>query len=147
MLLINLDIMKSFINDRNSFTIEERKKLGLYKKIISTSNEPQTSLNTHETMVNTSLDIGMNIFLDNEETSITLPTNISDTLPLNTMETQQEEIYTQTEVQTYERKDTISRKVIDETTLRIYFPQDMLMQLIQWIQFQLFKLMLQHQLH
>ena len=98
-------------------------------------------------MVNASLDIGMNIFQDNEETSITLPTNISDMLPLNTMETQQEEIYTQTEVQTYERKDTISRKVIDETTLRIYFPQDMLMQLIQWIQFQLFKLMLQHQLH
>ena len=26
MLLINLDIMKSFINDRNSFTIEEKKK-------------------------------------------------------------------------------------------------------------------------
>ena len=145
--MINLDIMKSFINDRNSFTIEERKKLGLYKKIISTSNEPQTSLNTHESMVNASLDIGMNIFQDNEETSITLPTNISDMLPLNTMETQQEEVYTQTEVQTYERKDTISRKVIDETTLRIYFPQDMLMQLIQWIQFQLFKLMLQHQLH
>ena len=39
------------------------------------------------------------------------------------METQQEEIYTQTEVQTYERKNTISRKVIDETTLRIYFPR------------------------
>jgi len=31
MLLINLDIMKSFINDRNSFTIEEKKK-SLFKQ-------------------------------------------------------------------------------------------------------------------
>ena len=48
MLLINLDIMTSVIDDRNSFTIEERKNLGLNKKIISTSNETQTPVNTHE---------------------------------------------------------------------------------------------------
>ena len=48
MLLINLDIMKFFINDKNSFTIEERKNLGLNKKIISTSNETQKPVNTHE---------------------------------------------------------------------------------------------------
>ena len=32
MLLINLDILKFFMDDRNSFIIEERKKLGLVKK-------------------------------------------------------------------------------------------------------------------
>ena len=80
MLLINLDIMKSFINDRKSFTIEERKNLGLNKKIISTSNETQTPVNTHESVLNSPLGIGMNILQDNEKTSITIPTNTSDRL-------------------------------------------------------------------
>jgi len=123
MLLINLDIMKSFINDRNSFTIEERKNLGLNKKIISTSNETQTPVNTYESMLNAPLDIGMNILQDNEETSITIPTNTSDRLFPNSTETQLEETNTQTEVQPFDRKDKICRKVMDETTLRIYFPR------------------------
>ena len=123
MLLINLDILKSFIDDRNSFTINEGIKLGLYKNTISILNEPQISLNTHESMENASLDIGMNMFHDNEEISTTFPTNISAVIPFNTMAIPQEEIITQTEVQTCERKNTVSRKVIDETTLRIYFPR------------------------
>ena len=91
--------------------------------VLETSNETQTPVNTHVSMVNDSLDMGMNIFQDNEETAITIPTNTSDAIPFNTMATQHEEIHTPTEVQTYEPKNTINRKVIDETTLRIYFPR------------------------
>ena len=65
----------------------------------------------------------MNSFQDNEEAAITTPTNISVVVPLNTMVIQQEEIHTQTEVQVYERKNTMSRRVIDQTTLRIYVRQ------------------------
>ena len=67
--------------------------------------------------------MNVNIFQDNEEASITTPTHISAAIPLNTMAIQQEEIYTQTEVQTYERKNTMSRKEIDERTLRIHVPR------------------------
>ena len=56
-------------------------------------------------MLNAPLDIGMNIFQDNEETSITIPTNTSDRLFPNSTETQHEETNTQTEVQPYDRKD------------------------------------------
>ena len=57
------------------------------------------------------------------ETSITIPTNTSDRLFPNSTEAQHEETNTQTEVQPYDRKNKICRKVIDETTLRIYFPR------------------------
>ena len=58
-----------------------------------------------------------------KKTSITIPTNTSDRLLPNSTETQHEETNTQTEVQPYDRKNKICRKVIDETTLRIYFPR------------------------
>ena len=54
---------------------------------------------------------------------MTAPKNISVAIPLNTMVIRQEEIHTQTEVQIDERKNTMSRRVIDETTLRIYLRQ------------------------
>ena len=44
---------------------------------------------------------------------------------LNTMVTQQREIHTQTQVQEYERKSTLNRRVIIETTLRIYVPKNL----------------------
>ena len=91
--------------------------------VLETSNETQTPVNTHESMLNAPLDIGMNILQDNEETSITIPTNTSDRLFPNSTEAQHEETNTQTEVQPYDRKNKICRKVIDETTLRIYFPR------------------------
>ena len=74
-------------------------------------------------MVNAPSDIGMNILQDNEETSITIPINTSDKLFPNSTETQHEETNTQTEVQPFDRKDKTCRKVMDETTLRIYFPR------------------------
>ena len=58
-----------------------------------------------------------------QKVSMTAPTNISVAIPLNTMVIQQEEMHTQTEVHVYERKNTMSRRVIDETTLRIYVRQ------------------------
>ena len=85
--------------------------------------KPKTPVNTHESMLNAPLDIGMNILQDNEETSITIPTNTSDRLFPNSTETQHEETNTQTEVQPYDRKNKICRKVIDETILRIHFPR------------------------
>ena len=91
--------------------------------VLETSNETQTPVNTHESMLNAPLDIGMNILQDNEETSMNIPTNTSDRLFPNATETQHEETNTQTEVQLYDRKDKICRKVMDETTLRIYFPR------------------------
>ena len=91
--------------------------------VLETSNETQTPVNTHESMLNAPLDIGMNILQDNEETSITIPTNTSNRSFPNSTETQHEETNTQTEVQPYDRKNKICRKVIDETTLRIYFPR------------------------
>ena len=39
------------------------------------------------------------------------------------MVTQHEGTNTHSEVQLYDRKDKICRKVMDETTLRIYFPR------------------------
>ena len=74
-------------------------------------------------MVNAPLDIGMNILQDYKETSITIPTNTSDRLFPNSTEAQHEETNTQTEVQPYNWKDKIYRKVMDETTPRIYFPR------------------------
>ena len=63
------------------------------------------------------------MFQNNEETSITFPINTSHKLFPNSTETQHEETHTQTEVQPFDRKVKICRKVIDETTLRIYFPR------------------------
>ena len=71
-----------------------------------------------------SLNMVMNIFQENEEAPVTTPTNISVVPPLNTMVIQQREIHTQTQVQEYERKSTMSRRVINETTLRIYVPRN-----------------------
>ena len=64
-----------------------------------------------------------NISEENQKASITAPINISVAIPLNTMVIRQEEIHTQSEVQVYERKNTMSWRVIDETTLRIYVRQ------------------------
>ena len=74
-------------------------------------------------MVNAPFDISMNILQDNDERSITIPTNTSDRLFPNSTEAQHEETNTQTEVQLYDWKNKIFKKVIDETTLRIYFPK------------------------
>ena len=54
---------------------------------------------------------------------MTAPTNISVAIPLNTMVILQEEIHTQNAVQVYERKNAMSWRLIDETTLRIYMRQ------------------------
>ena len=42
---------------------------------------------------------------------------------MNSVANQKDEILTGTQTQEFERKDRMSTKVIDETTLRIYFPK------------------------
>ena len=62
----------------------------------------------------------------NDQATITTPTSTSiiQNIPLtNPVINQQEQVHIQTEIQEYERKDAISTRVIDETTLRIYFPR------------------------
>ena len=50
-------------------------------------------------------------------------TLISEELPLmNLMANAREEIFSESLIPEFERKDRMSTKVIDETTLRIYFP-------------------------
>ena len=86
-------------------------------------NELQITSHHKESLENISSDVNMNTAQEKEETSITTPTNTSAAIPLNTMVLQSEEIHTYSEVQAYERKNTISKRVVDETTLRIYFPR------------------------
>ena len=93
-------------------------------------NELQSISHHKESLENISSDVNMNIAQEKEKTSITTPTNTSAAITLNTMVFQSEEIHTYPEVQAYERKNTISKRVVDETTLRIYF-QDMLILLVQ----------------
>ena len=65
-----------------------------------------------------------NIAKENEGATITIPTNISVVPPLFSVIIQQGWIHTQTQVQEYERKSTMSRKVINEATLRIQIPRN-----------------------
>ena len=63
---------------------------------------------------------------DNKQTTISTPINtpIFQHMSLtNLVVNQQEQVHIQTQVQEYERKDAMSTRVIDETTLRIYFPR------------------------
>ena len=65
-----------------------------------------------------------NITKENEGATITIPKNTPIVPPLNSVVIQQGQIQTQTQVQEYEQKNTMSRKVINETTLRIYVPRN-----------------------
>ena len=54
----------------------------------------------------------------------TTNTLVTEDFPLlNLVANQKDEILTGTQTQEFERKDRMSTKVIDETTLRIYFPK------------------------
>ena len=71
----------------------------------------------HDCILNASLDSDTNY--PQEEKSITFPTMTSDLSSINTSVTQHKKTNTRPEVQPYDRKDKIRRKVMDETTLRI----------------------------
>ena len=64
---------------------------------------------------------------DVQGTSITrINTFVSQHLPLtDLMVNQRDQILTGTQIQEFERKDKMITKVIDETKLRIYFPQNL----------------------
>ena len=124
MMLINLEILKAFIDDRNSFIIEERKKLGLFKNAIPSLNEQQIISKHNEKVDTDSLYMISNITKENEEATATIPMNMPVVPPMNAMVGQHGPIQTLPQVQEYERKDKMSRKVINETTLRIYVPKN-----------------------
>ena len=122
-MLINLEILKAFIDDRNSFIIEERKKLGLFKNAIPSLNEQQIISKHNEKVDTDSLYMILNVTKENEEATATIPMNMPVVPPMNAMVGQHGPIQTLPQVQEYERKDKMSRKVVNETTLRIYVPK------------------------
>ena len=64
---------------------------------------------------------------ENDQATIITPRNtpIFQNMPLtNPVVIQQKQVHMQTQVQEYERKSTMSRKVINETTLRIQIPRN-----------------------
>ena len=72
---------------------------------------------------NTTPEVSLN---EIQDTSINTGTNtlISEELPLmNLMANEREEIFSESQIPEFERKDRMSTKVIDETTLRMYFPK------------------------
>ena len=86
--------------------------------------ENQIVLKNNEQVETNSLNEIMNITQENEEATINTPANIPIEPPLNPVIIQQGLIHTQTQVQAYERKSLMSRRVINETTLRIYVPRN-----------------------
>ena len=73
MLRINIAILKLFIDDRNSFTIEERKSLGLYQTVKANVNEHQI-ISRHSDKVKTdALDMIVNITQGNDQTIFNAP--------------------------------------------------------------------------
>ena len=62
---------------------------------------------------------------ENAQARIVTPRNtpiFQNIPPTNSVVNQQQQVHIQTQVQEYKRKDAMSTRVIDETTLRIYFP-------------------------
>jgi hypothetical protein len=118
-----LDILNFFSYDRNSFIFEEREKLGLYNNAKLNLNEHQITSKYNVRLGTDSLVLITNISQENQKASIAAPINISVAIHSTQWQFRQEEIYAQTEVQMYERKNTMSRRVIDKTTLRIYVRQ------------------------
>ena len=76
-MMISQAILKLFIDDRNSFTIEERKNLGLYQSADFNLNEYQI-ISQHNVKVETdSLDTIMTNTRENDQATITTLTNTS----------------------------------------------------------------------
>ena len=105
MLRINLAILKFFIYDRNSFNIEERKNLGLYK-IAKADEIEQQIVSQHKDKVKTdALDTFMTKTQINDPTLINTPNTPSmPNVPQQALQQQPVHIQTQVQVQEYERK-------------------------------------------
>ena len=66
-MLINTDLLKSFVDDRNSFIFEERKKLALHINVIPILNESLNTSNLNERKQNDSSDLKMSFLQKDEE--------------------------------------------------------------------------------
>ena len=98
MLMINLAILKLFIDDRNSFTIEERKNLGLHQNANLNLNEHQIISHHNDKVETDSLNMTIKITREKDQTTITTPTNtpIVQNMPLtNTVTFQNEQVHIQ----------------------------------------------------
>ena len=73
MLLINLAILKLFVNNRNSFTVEEKKKLGLNKNANPILNEHNAKVETDS--LNMITDNTPGNFTENEQAAMSTPIN------------------------------------------------------------------------
>ena len=72
--MINQAILKLFIDDRNSFTIEERKSLGLHQSADFNLNAYQIVSQHNEKVETNSLDMIMNTTRENDQAKIPTPT-------------------------------------------------------------------------
>ena len=127
--MINLAILKLFIDDRNSSSIEKWKSLHQTKShaksmdesvILQTNEEVKT-----DSLYMTSITNPEACQLETRDISNTgTRALISEDLPLqNLMANDREEISYRSQILDSERKDKMSTKVIDETTIRTYFPK------------------------
>ena len=99
--MINLAILKLFIDDRNSFTIEERKNLGLYQNANFNLNEHQIISQHNEKVETDSLDMITDNIRENDQATITLLTSTSNAQnipPTNPEVNLQEQVHIQTQV-------------------------------------------------
>ena len=118
-------ILKLFIDDRNSFHIEERKNLGLYK-IAKADEIKHQIVSQHKDEVKTdALNTLLTNIQKNDPTLLITPnTPSSPNILPPALQQQPIHIQTQVQAQGYERKNKMSPRVIDETTLRVYFPKN-----------------------
>ena len=114
MLRINLTILKFLVDDRNSFTIEERRNLGPHQITKANEMEHQVVSQHNDEVKTDALDTNP----INTQTNDQMLVNTQNTpsMPITSQQAlQQQPVHAPTQVQEYERK-SISSRVIDETT-------------------------------
>ena len=144
MIVINLAIMKSFVDDRNSFIIEERRNLDVNLNVnfyLDTNNEdkPQYISQNIEKVLTDSLCTTIGCIPekspDHRTSVITTPNSAHKCSPANAAVsaanaavTLQEKVHSQASTQNLDQEDdwksNMSTRIINETTLRISVPRD-----------------------
>ena len=128
-MIINLAILNFFIDDRNSFSFEKWKSLhqtkshaiSIEKSVILQTNKAVKTDLLYMTLITTPEAYQ----LETRNTSNTRTRAlISEELPLqNLMANEREEFVSRSLLLNSERKEKMNTKIINETTLRIYFPK------------------------
>ena len=129
--MIDLALLKLFIDDRNSVSIEKRNKQRLYQSANHTLNEEglvmtQNNEEVKTDLLHTTAATTPRMSLNEMQGTSNTTTNalVTEDFPLlNSVTNQKDGILTGIQTQEFESKDRMSTKVIDDTTLRIYFPK------------------------